>query len=186
MGAADLYQLLPHGDVDTVQTRPATNPDRASFTTALQAARDQLIAAAGICPDSQADAHDEPVDRLGVNGRAVLATLLPARRARYSARKVKCATSRYLNRDGRSPRHRRPSPQSTSSFTTPRPDASSSRCPEPTPRSPPADSPRPGHRAARQRPPPRLDQRRNSSQGAATLGRTDGGAERGRRGAGGC
>jgi hypothetical protein len=29
----------------------------------------------------------------------VLATLLPARRARYSARKVKCATSRYLHRD---------------------------------------------------------------------------------------
>ena len=29
----------------------------------------------------------------------MLATLLPARRARYSARKVKCATSRYLNRD---------------------------------------------------------------------------------------
>jgi hypothetical protein len=29
----------------------------------------------------------------------VLATLLPARRARYSAREVKCATSRYLHRD---------------------------------------------------------------------------------------
>jgi hypothetical protein len=28
-------------------------------------------------------------------GRAVLAGLLPARRARYSARKVKCSTSRY-------------------------------------------------------------------------------------------
>jgi hypothetical protein len=33
------------------------------------------------------------------SGRAVLATLLPTRRARSSARKVKCATSRYLNRD---------------------------------------------------------------------------------------
>jgi hypothetical protein len=39
-----------------------------------------------------------------VIGRAVLATLLPARRLRFSARKVKCATSRYLNReDGRPP-----------------------------------------------------------------------------------
>lgn len=94
-----LYQLLRMAMVDAVETRPGTNPDRASFTTALQAARDQLIAAAGICPDSQTEGHDEPADRLGVIGRAVLATLLPARRARYSARKVKCATSRYLNRD---------------------------------------------------------------------------------------
>jgi hypothetical protein len=60
---------------------------------ALQTARDQLILAARL-PDPT-----EPTDLLGVIGRAVLATLLPARRARYSARKVKCATSRYLNRD---------------------------------------------------------------------------------------
>jgi len=89
-----LYQLLRMAMVDAVETRPGTNPDRASFTTALQAARDQLTAAAGVCPDLT-----EPVDLLGVIGRAVLATPLPARRARYSARKVKCATSRYLNRD---------------------------------------------------------------------------------------
>jgi len=38
-----------------------------------------------------------------VIGRAVLASLLPARRPRYSARKVKCATSRYLNRDDTRP-----------------------------------------------------------------------------------
>jgi hypothetical protein len=75
--------------VDAVETRPGTNPDRASFTTALEAARDQLTAAAGICPPGPA----EPT----VIGRAVLATLLPARRPRFSARKVKCATSRYLN-----------------------------------------------------------------------------------------
>jgi hypothetical protein len=78
--------------VTAVETRPGTDPDRASFTTALQAARDQLTAACGICP---AGAADLP----GAIGRAVLATLLPARRPRYSARKVKCATSRYLNRD---------------------------------------------------------------------------------------
>ena len=97
-----LYQLLRMAMVDAVETRPGTNPDRASFTTALQAARDQLITAAGICPgppSHQHDQHDQPVDRLGVIGQAVLGTLLPARRARYSARKVKCATSRYLNRD---------------------------------------------------------------------------------------
>ncbi len=94
-----LYQLLRMSMVEAVETRPGTNPDRASFTTALHAARDQLTAAAGICPDNPTDGLDEPVDLLGVIGRAVLATLLPARRARYSARKVKCATSRYLNRD---------------------------------------------------------------------------------------
>ena len=77
---------------------PGTDPDRASFTTALEAARDQLTAAAGICPDG-------PADLPGVIGRAVLATLLPARRLRFSARKVKCATSRYLNRDDSRPPH---------------------------------------------------------------------------------
>jgi hypothetical protein len=89
-----LYQLLRMAMTTAVETRPGTNPDRASFTTALQTARDQVTAAAGICPDPA-----ELPDLLGVIGRAVLSTLLPARRARYSARKVKCATSRYLNRD---------------------------------------------------------------------------------------
>ena len=87
-----VYQLLRMAMVDAVETRPGTDPDRASFTTALQATRDQLTAARGVHPD-------DPTDLPGVIGRAVLATLLPARRARYSARKVKNATSRYLNRD---------------------------------------------------------------------------------------
>ena len=73
------------------------DPDRASFTSALEAAREELTAARGVCPDG-------PADLSGVIGRAVLATLLPARRLRYSARKVKCATSRYLNRDDGRPR----------------------------------------------------------------------------------
>ncbi len=78
--------------VTAVETRPGTDPDRASFTTALEAAREELTAARGICPTG-------PADLTGVIGRAVLRTLLPARRPRYSAGKVKCATSRYLNRD---------------------------------------------------------------------------------------
>ena len=45
-----LYQLLRMAMVTAVETRPGTNPDRASFTTALQAARDQLTAAPGILP----------------------------------------------------------------------------------------------------------------------------------------
>ena len=87
-----LYQLLRMAMVTAVETRPGTDPDRASFTSALEAAREELTAARGICPSG-------PVDLPGVIGRSVLSTLLPARRARYSTRKVKCATSRYLNRD---------------------------------------------------------------------------------------
>jgi hypothetical protein len=94
-----LYQLLRMAMVTAVETRPGTDPDRASFTTALETARDQLTAARGICPD------DGPVDLIGVIGRTVLDTLLPARRPRYSARKVKSATSRYLNRDDNRPQN---------------------------------------------------------------------------------
>ena len=68
-----VYQLLRMAMVDAVETRPGTDPDRASFTTALQAARDQLTAARGVHPD-------DPADLPGVIGRAVLVTLLPARR----------------------------------------------------------------------------------------------------------
>jgi hypothetical protein len=93
-----LYQLLRMAMVTAVETRPGTDPDRASFTTAMEAAKDQLTNAAGVCPDG-------PADLPGVIGRAVLATLLPARRLRFSARKVKCATSRYLNRDDGRPPH---------------------------------------------------------------------------------
>jgi hypothetical protein len=87
-----VYQLLRMAMVDAVETRPGTDPDRASFTTALHAARDCLTAARGVHPTG-------PTDLPGLIGPAILATLLPARRRRYSARKVKNATSRYLNRD---------------------------------------------------------------------------------------
>jgi Insertion element 4 transposase N-terminal/Transposase DDE domain len=92
-----LYQLLHMAMVTAVETSPGTNPDRASFTTALEAARDQLTAAQGICPSG-------PADLTGVIGRAVLATLLPARRPRYSARKIKAPTSRYQARGDPRPR----------------------------------------------------------------------------------
>ena len=91
-----VYQLLRMAMVTAVETRPGTNPDRASFTTALETARDQLTAAQGIWPD-------DPADLAGVIGSAVLATLLPARRPRFSARKVKCAISRYLNHGDQRP-----------------------------------------------------------------------------------
>ena len=77
-------QLLRMAMVTAVETRPGANPDRASFTTALETAREELTAARGICPAG-------PADLPGAIGRAVLSTLLAARRPRYSARKVKCA-----------------------------------------------------------------------------------------------
>lgn len=87
-----LYQLLRMAMVTAVESRPDINPDRASFTTALQAARDQLVAADGILPADK-------LDVLGAIGRAVLGTLLPPRRPRWSTRNVKNSTSRYHNRD---------------------------------------------------------------------------------------
>jgi hypothetical protein len=92
-----LYQLLRMAMVTAVESRPGTNPDRASFTTALEAARDQVTAAGGIYPSDTAGLP-------GAIGAAVLATLLPARRPRYSARKVKAPTSRYQARDDARPR----------------------------------------------------------------------------------
>jgi hypothetical protein len=85
-------QLLRMAMTDAIESRPGTDPDRACFTSALEAARDQVIAAQGIIGTG-----DPP--NTGRIGRAVLNSLLPPRRRRYSARKVKCATSRYLNRD---------------------------------------------------------------------------------------
>jgi hypothetical protein len=87
-----VYQVLRMAMADATESVPGTNPDRACFTSALETARNQVIAAQGIT--GTGDAGD-----IGRIGRAVLASLLPGRRPRYSARKVKCATSRYLNRD---------------------------------------------------------------------------------------
>jgi hypothetical protein len=91
-----LYQLLRMAMTDATLAQPGIDPDRASFTTALEAARDQVTAAAGVFPAV-------PAQR-GAISRAVLATLLPARRLRYSARLVKCSTSRYHENDDSRPR----------------------------------------------------------------------------------
>jgi hypothetical protein len=80
-----LYQLLRMAMTDATATRPGTDPDRASFTTALQAARDQLTTATAITSP-------------GVTTRAVLASLLPPRRPRYSTRTLKTSRSRYPTR----------------------------------------------------------------------------------------
>jgi hypothetical protein len=73
---------------DAARTVPGTDPDRASFTVALNAARDQVILAAGVIAGPA-------TDLAGKIGRLVLASLMPSRRLRTSPRVVKRAISKY-------------------------------------------------------------------------------------------
>jgi len=87
-----LYQLLRTAMVAATDSVPGTDPDRASFTIAMEAARDQLITAEAIMPTTTPDGR---IDLVGTIGRRILADLLPPRRPRLSARKVKSPISRY-------------------------------------------------------------------------------------------
>jgi hypothetical protein len=82
------YQALRIAIADATLAAPHVDPDRASFTVALRAARDQLVKAAGVIADTT-------IDLVGVIGERVLASLLPARRCRTSPRVVKRAISTY-------------------------------------------------------------------------------------------
>jgi len=84
-------QLLRTAMADATSTQPGTGPDRASFTIAWQAARDQLIHAAGVIAGTV-------IDLAGAIGLHLLAALLPARRLRVSPRIVKRAISKYQAR----------------------------------------------------------------------------------------
>jgi len=81
------YQLIRIAITDATQAAGA-DPDRGSFSIALQTARDQVIQAAGVIAGTV-------IDLLGVIGRAVLDQLMPARRLRLSPRAVKRPLSRY-------------------------------------------------------------------------------------------
>lgn len=82
------YQALRTAMTDATDSVPGTDPDRAGFTAALAAARDQLVLAAGVTPGTD-------TDLVGAIGRHVLAHLLPARRVRTKDRIVKRAISKY-------------------------------------------------------------------------------------------
>jgi hypothetical protein len=82
------YQALRAAIADAASTAPGTDPDRLSFAVALNAARDQVILAAGVTAGTA-------TDLAGTIGRTVLASLMPARRLRISPRVVKRAMSRY-------------------------------------------------------------------------------------------
>jgi hypothetical protein len=99
------YQALRIAIADTVLARPDLDPDRSSFTIALNAARDQLALAAGVITDTV-------VDLVGMIGRNLLAHLLPARRTRTNPRVVKRAISKYVA-STKKRRHRGPSRKAT-------------------------------------------------------------------------
>jgi hypothetical protein len=82
------YQILRLAMADATGTRPQIDPDRASFTIALQTARDLVIQAAGVIAGTV-------IDLVGTIGRHVLANLMPARRTRTRPRVVKRAISKY-------------------------------------------------------------------------------------------
>src|ERR1035441_7983546 len=86
-----LYQAIRREMVLAAETVPGTDPDRASFTIALQPAIDTVTEADGVIP---ADGTGN-----GRIGRAVLAGLLPPRRPRVSVRKVKSPLSRWNKAD---------------------------------------------------------------------------------------
>ena len=83
-----VYQVLRTAMTDATDSILGLDPDRAGFTTALNAARDQLVLAAGVIADTV-------VDLVGAIGRHILADLLPDRRIRTKDRIVKRAISKY-------------------------------------------------------------------------------------------
>jgi len=96
--------------VSAVESRPGTDPDRASFTTALETAKDLLLSATDTSDDT---------DLVGRIGHAVLADLLPPRRPRTSVRKVKSPLSRYNKKDPYRPESSTPITSITATITIP-------------------------------------------------------------------
>jgi hypothetical protein len=97
---------------DATDSQPGIDPDRASFTTALNTARDQVVHAAG-------DIADTVIDLVGVIGAHVLANLLPDRRIRTKTRMIKRSNSKY---QARGPNIDRRSYQATTSIDIITPD----------------------------------------------------------------
>ena len=83
------YQALRIAIADATIGRPDVDPDRGSFTIALNAARDQLVKAAGVIADTV-------IDLVGTIGRHVLDNLMPTRRLRTNPRVVKRAISKFV------------------------------------------------------------------------------------------
>jgi hypothetical protein len=85
------YQILRIAITDAIEATGGIDPDRGSFTIALNAARDLLTQAANVIAGTV-------IDLIGAIGRRVLDNLLPDRRLRVSPRVVKRAISKYQAR----------------------------------------------------------------------------------------
>jgi hypothetical protein len=88
------YQILRIAITDAIEAAGGTDPDRGSFTIALNAARDLLVQAANVVAGTI-------IDLVGRIGRRVLDNLLPDRRLRISPRIVKRAISKWQARGPR-------------------------------------------------------------------------------------
>jgi len=88
------YQILRIAITDAIEAAGGTDPDRGSFTVALNAARDLLVQAANVIAGTI-------IDLVGGIGRRVLDNLLPDRRLRISPRIVKRAISKWQARGPR-------------------------------------------------------------------------------------
>ncbi|WP_446226036.1 IS4 family transposase [Nocardia sp. IBHARD005] len=82
------YQGIRIAVADATGTDPGVRPLQASFSIALNTARDQLIHAADVVAGTS-------IDLVGKIGAAVLAQLLPPRRSRQCPRVVKRALSKH-------------------------------------------------------------------------------------------
>lgn len=119
-----LYQALRRTMVTAAETIPGTDPDRASFTIALETARQTLTqAAAGVVTDG--------TDLTGSTGRAVLDGLLEPRRPRVSVRKVKSPLSRWNKADPHRPQRSTPVTSLAVTVSAPRSDDSDRDTPRP-------------------------------------------------------
>jgi Transposase DDE domain/Insertion element 4 transposase N-terminal len=83
------YQTLRIAIADATLGRPDVDPGRGSFTITLNAARDELIKAAGVIAGTV-------IDLLGTIGRHVLDNLMPDRRLRTNPRVIKRAISKFV------------------------------------------------------------------------------------------
>ena len=97
--------------ITAAETVPGTDPDRASFTIALETAKETLTAATSIIPAG--------ASITGRIGRAVLDGLLPPRRPRVSVRKVKSPLSRWNKADPDRPTRSTPVTTMTVSLSNP-------------------------------------------------------------------
>jgi hypothetical protein len=104
------HQVLRTAMTDTTLQHLDIDPDRLSFTIALNTARDQVIQARGIMTGAV-------VDLIGRIGAAVLAEPMPARRIRTRVRVIKRAISKYRAKERNTDRRTYPATLTTRILT---------------------------------------------------------------------